>query len=150
MAEVDPAKQNSARPQLTMRSSSYLRELQQYRPPKQPETSFGIDTVVEDLQGARISPPKSFSPFNGIPSKEDPPKVVDSGLSHDFTHPNCCPPPGVKVERLIATLLYKSKSPRASNAIPSPRLHSPESSDIPANMAPTTRFEWFPLEPPAA
>ncbi|KAI0172385.1 phosphoserine phosphatase [Hypoxylon sp. FL1284] len=143
------AKQGSGRPQLSaMRTSSYLREHQQYRPPKQHgDNHFGIDTVVEDLQGARISPPKNFSPFNGVPSKDDPPTILE-GASHDFTHPNCAPARGTKSDRLVATLIYKSASPRASLA-PSPRLSS-SNSDIPANLAPTTNIESFPLEPPSA
>ncbi|KAI1771625.1 phosphoserine phosphatase serb [Hypoxylon cercidicola] len=149
MAADDPAKQGSGRPQLSsMRTSSYLKEHQQYRPPKQHgDNLFGIDTVVEDLQAARISPPKNFSPFNGVPSKDDPPTILE-GASHDFTHPNCAPKRGTKSDRLVATLIYKSASPRSSHA-PSPRLAS-SSSDIPANLAPTTNIDSFPLEPPAA
>ncbi|KAI0008651.1 phosphoserine phosphatase [Xylariaceae sp. FL0662B] len=151
-AEDSPAKPASGRPQLTssMRTSSYLKEHQQYRPPKSPDNPnhFGIDTVVEDLQGARISPPKSFSPFNGVPSKDEPPRIVE-GVSHDFTHPNCAPTRGSRSNRLIATLFYKSTSSRASSqVIPSPRLAS-SNSDIPANLAPTTNIESFPLEPPS-
>ncbi|KAI0020620.1 phosphoserine phosphatase [Xylariomycetidae sp. FL0641] len=145
-----PAKQAPSRPQLTssMRTSSYLKEHQQYRPAKQPDSNnshFGIDTVVEDLQGARLSPPKNYSPFNGIPSKDDPPRIVE-GVSHDFTHPNCAPVRGTRSNRLVATLMYKAKPSRASE---SPRLASASSSDIPANFAPTTNIEAFPLEPPA-
>ncbi|KAI1403103.1 phosphoserine phosphatase [Hypoxylon fuscum] len=146
-----PAKQNSGRPQLSaMRTSSYLKEHQQYRPPKQQhgDNHFGIDTVVEDLQSSRISPPKNFSPFNGVPSKEDPPTILE-GASHDFTHPNCAPARGTKSDKLVATLIYKSNSHRASSLSPSPGLNSSDS-DIPANLAPTTNIESFPLEPPAA
>ncbi|KAI1417147.1 phosphoserine phosphatase serb [Hypoxylon sp. FL1857] len=148
-ADDSPAKHTSGRPQLSsMRTSSYLKEHQQYRPPKlSPDNHFGIDTVVEDLQGARISPPKNFSPFNGVPSKDDPPRILE-GASHDFTHPNCAPTRGTKSDRLVATLIYKSTSPRTPH-VPSPRFPS-SNSDIPANLAPTTNIESFPLEPPAA
>ncbi|KAI1370713.1 phosphoserine phosphatase serb [Hypoxylon crocopeplum] len=147
-ADDSPAKQASARPQLSsMRTSSYLKEHQQYRPPKHPDSHFGIDTVVEDLQGSRISPPKTFSPFNGVPSKDEPPRILE-GASHDFTHPNCAPSRGTRSDRLVATLIYKSAL-RAPRAAPSPRLAS-SNSDIPANLAPTTNIESFPLEPPAA
>ena len=130
-----------------MRSSSYLKEHQQYRPPKQFEAPFGIDTVVEDLQGARVSPQKSsFTQYNGVPSKDNPPHIVE-GVSHDFTHPNCAPARGEHSNRLIATLIYKSRSPRTANA--SPTLGASES-DIPANFAPTTDIKSYPLEPPAA
>ncbi|KAI1493956.1 phosphoserine phosphatase [Biscogniauxia mediterranea] len=150
-AEDIPAKQTPSRPQLSssMRTSSYLEEHQQYRPPtKLPDNHFGIDTVVEDLQGARLSPPKTFSPFNGVPSKDDPPRIVE-GLSHEFSHPNCAPIRGTRSSRLIATLMYKSTPGRAAASVaPSPRLSS-SNSDIPANFAPTTNIESFPLEPPA-
>ncbi|KAL7621241.1 Phosphoserine phosphatase [Parahypoxylon ruwenzoriense] len=149
-AEDISVRQASGRPQLSsMRTSSYLKEHQQYRPPKHPDNHFNIDTVVEDLQGSRISPPKNFSPFNGVPSKDEPPRILE-GASHDFSHPNCAPTRGTKSDRLVATLIYKSSSPRASRAAPSPRLASSGSSDIPANLAPTTNIESFPLEPPAA
>ncbi|KAI1766008.1 phosphoserine phosphatase serb [Hypoxylon sp. FL1150] len=149
MAADDPAKQGSGRPQLSsMRTSSYLKEHQQYRPPKQHgEIHFGIDTVVEDLQSARISPPKNFSPFSGVPSKDEPPTILE-GASHDFTHPNCAPARGTKSDKLVVTLIYKSAPSRASK-VPSPRLASSDS-DIPANLAPTTNIESFPLEPPSA
>ncbi|OTB07309.1 hypothetical protein M426DRAFT_53648 [Hypoxylon sp. CI-4A] len=147
-ADDSPSKTAQGRPQLaSMRTSSYLQDHQQYHPPKHLDSHFGIDTVVEDLQGSRISPPKNFSPFNGVPSKDEPPTILE-GASHDFTHPNCAPAKGTKSDRLVATLIYKSTS-RASNSAPSPRLPS-SNSDIPANLAPTTNIESFPLEPPAA
>lgn len=155
-ADSAPTKQGSERPSLSssMRSSSYLREHQQYRSPSKPENHYGIDTVVEDLQGTQITPPRQISPFNGIPSAENPPKVVD-GLSHELSHPNCCPAPGAKSDKLTATIIYRASSPRVSNAVPSPRSLSPklaasEPSDIPSNMAPTTDIATFPLEPPIA
>ncbi|KAI0886089.1 phosphoserine phosphatase serb [Annulohypoxylon maeteangense] len=148
-ADDSPSKQNSSRPQLSsMRTSSFLKEHQQYRPPKHLDSHFGIDTVVEDLQASRISPPKSFSPFNGVPSKDEPPRIL-KGANHDFTHPNCAPTRGTSSDRLVATLIYKSVSPRAPNVVPSPRFPS-SNSDIPANLAPTTNIESFPLEPPVA
>ncbi|KAH8886830.1 phosphoserine phosphatase serb [Thozetella sp. PMI_491] len=147
-----------------MRSSSYLQEHQQYRPPNKPENHYGIDTVVEDIRPPpkTASPPKSISPFNGIPSPENPPTIIDSGMSHELSHPNCAPPPGTRTDRLIATLIYKASSPRISNAVPSPRLppghkapsppslHQASESDIPANMAPSSSLDKFPLEPPTA
>ncbi|KAH8662057.1 HAD-like domain-containing protein [Xylariales sp. PMI_506] len=149
MAESNPASPPpSARPQLGgMRSSSYLQEHQQYRGPNKPENHFGIDTVVEDLSSSRISPPQNFSPFNGVPSKDEPPRIVDGG-SHGYTHPNCAPPKGEKGDRLIATLIYKSSSPRAAHVVSAPGLTSSDS-DIPSNLAPTTNINAFPLEPPA-
>lgn len=159
-----PPRSVVTRPRLdsTKRSSSYLQEFQQYRGPSKPDNHFGIDTVVEDFPGdtaPKPTPPKPASPpYRGIPSADNPPKVVE-GLSHDLSHPNCAPATGTLSNKLVATLFYKSKSQRVSNnAIPSPQKPaspvpaavSPESSDIPANMAPTTDPSTFPLEPPAA
>lgn len=140
-------------------TSSYLREHQQYRPPSsKPENHYGIDTVVEDLNATSITPPRqsyaSFTQFNGIPSPENPPRIVESGLNHELSHTNCAPLPGKKSSKLVATLFYKSNSPRVSNAIPSPqRIPSPQhglASDIPASMAPSSNLENFPLEPPTS
>jgi len=165
-AEDGPAKQGATRPQLTasMRTSSYLREHQQYRPPGKPENHYGIDTVVEDLRGAQITPPRYVSPFNGVPSPDNPPTVRESGLNHDLSHPNCAPAPGAAPEaRLVATLFYKASAPRVSNAVhsPPPKAKAPsplpaeangagEGSDMPANLAPTADLDAFPLEPPTA
>ncbi|KAB5560243.1 HAD-like domain-containing protein [Coniochaeta sp. 2T2.1] len=144
------------------RSSSYLREHQQYRPPSKPENHYGIDTVVEDLNNTTLTPPQkpysSFSQFNGIPSPENPPRIVESGLNHELSHTNCAPAPGKKTSRLVATLFYKSNNPRVSNAVPSPKKSpSPQptaselaSSDLPASMAPSSSLETFPLEPPTS
>ncbi|KAL8393367.1 hypothetical protein RB595_003223 [Gaeumannomyces hyphopodioides] len=168
-----------SRPQLSpsMRSNSYLSEHQQYRPPGKPENHYGIDTVVEDLGGR--SPPKSSLPsrprpvsvsppvsFNGVPSPTHPPRVVESGLNHELSHPNCAPKKGSSTARLVATLLYRSlasrphhhhHAPAPASASPTPRPSSPttassieEPSEIPPNMAPTTDPAAFPLEPPTA
>ncbi|KAK1758451.1 HAD-like domain-containing protein [Echria macrotheca] len=146
----------------SMRSSSFLQDHQQYRPPNKPENHYGIDTVVEDIQASQISSPRQISPFNGIPSSENPPKIVESGVTHEFSHPNCTPAPGSRTDRLVATLFYRSSAPRISNAIPSPQRvpspprapHSPKISaldaDIPPTMAPSSSLETFPLEPPSS
>ncbi|KAF9879571.1 phosphoserine phosphatase [Colletotrichum karsti] len=168
MADSSPSKSTtSPRPQLTssMRSSSFLREHQQYRPPQHPESRFGIDTVVEDLSKTSVSPPKhnkNFIAFNGVPSEENPPTIVDSGLNHTYSHPNCAPPAGKKSTRLIATLFYKPNGKQtaggsgaattAPKAIPAAAAASSDASSgkesIPANFAPTQNPESFPLEPP--
>ena len=160
--EGGAASPRQGRPSMTaaMRSSSFLREHQQYRPPHKPENHYGIDTVVEDLGATTVSP-LEISQFNGIPSPENPPKIVDSGLSHELSHPNCTPRPGAHLDRLIATIFYRWTAPRASNVIPSPpRVPSPQASrspslrpsesDIPPTMAPSSSLDTFPLEPPAA
>lgn len=151
----------STRPSLgagQRRSSSYLREHQQYRPPSKPENHYGIDTVVEDLNATSITPPQpsyaSFSQFNGVPSAENPPRIVESGLNHELSHNNCAPPPGKKTSRLAATLFYKSHSPRVFSAAQSPqKAPSPKpnaSPDLLASMAPSSSLETFPLEPPTS
>ena len=162
-----PSKPAPVRPRLdaSRRSSSYLQEFQQYRPPNKPESNFGIDTVVEDASGPARGPaaaatvadannPTSPRAYRGVPSKDNPPRVVESGLNHDLSHPNCAPAPGASSQKLVATLFYKTRNRRISNnAVPSPQAQAspqPEGSDIPANMAPTTDPESFPLEPPAA
>lgn len=179
-----PSKPVSVRPRLdsSKRSSSYLQEFQQYRPPNKPESNFGIDTVVEDASGPARGPaaaaaaasnpapspkgPSPYSGYRGVPSPDNPPRVVESGLNHDLSHPNCAPAPGASSQKLVATLFYKTKTRRISNnAVPSPPAPAsprkqqaplqpaaahPEGSDIPANMAPTTDPDSFPLEPPAA
>ncbi|KAK2777875.1 phosphoserine phosphatase [Colletotrichum kahawae] len=181
MADASPAKSTtSPRPQLTssMRSSSFLREHQQYRPPQHPESRFGIDTVVEDLNNTSLSSPprhahapsKNFVAFNGVPSEENPPTIVDSGLNHTYSHPNCAPAAGKpRPSRLIATLFYKPNGKHASPtgvglaasaAAPpnapgagaaAPASSSSDTKDsIPANFAPTQNPDSFPLEPPAS
>ncbi|KAK5991189.1 Phosphoserine phosphatase [Cladobotryum mycophilum] len=142
------------RPQLTsnMRSSSYLSDHQQYR--RIPDR-HGIDTVVEDISPSpsRLSP-KPILPFNGIPSVENPPVVVDSGVTHSYSHPNCAPASGQRTDRLVATLFYKGANRHAASAsllgsqssVKSGLADSSES--LPPNMAPTTNIDAFPLEPP--
>lgn len=158
------SKAGSARPQLTseMRSSSFLREHQQYRPPKSPDTHYGIDTVVEDIKPLSVSSPqKPYVPFKGIPSEENPPTIIE-GVSHDLSHQICAPLPGKKTSRLIATLFYKRHpdGPGGSPIIPAhptaaqlassaASISSQTSQEIPANLAPTNDPEKFPLEPPA-
>ncbi|KAK2592151.1 Phosphoserine phosphatase [Conoideocrella luteorostrata] len=150
---ADPAvtrKQNAARPQMTtgMRSSSYLSDHQQYRPSKTADQYHGIDEVVERIPVSKSTSPKPILPFRGVPGDDMPATIVDSGVNHDLSHPNCAPPPGLKSDRLVATLFYKG-SP--SSSVPSQVRSAglPESHDtLPPNMAPTTNMEDFPLEPP--
>ncbi|PKS09531.1 hypothetical protein jhhlp_004148 [Lomentospora prolificans] len=158
------SKAGSPRPQLTseMRSSSFLREHQQYRPPKSPETHYGIDTVVEDIKPLNVSsPPKPYVPFKGIPSEEHPPTIIE-GVSHSLTHQNCAPPPGKTTTRLIATVLYKRHDgTNAGRSSPAPLVATQATSsatstsdqasqEIPSNLAPTNDLEKFPLEPPSS
>ncbi|KHO00231.1 phosphoserine phosphatase [Metarhizium album ARSEF 1941] len=155
MAESGRRKPSAERPQMDRmrRSSSYLSDHQQYRPPK-PETYHGIDELVE---GGRPSPlassPKTLLPFRGVPQDGMPATIVESGVSHGLSHPNCAPPAGHKSDRLVATLFYRGSSSSSSAAgSPSASTRSaglPESNDaLPPNMAPTSNMDEFPLEPP--
>jgi phosphoserine phosphatase len=153
-AATDAAPQQTSRPQLTsnMRSSSYLSDHQQYRPPRHPEAHQGIDTVIEDIaSGSKSQSPKPILPFHGIPSTDSPPTIVESGVDHNYSHPYCAPLPGDKTDRLVATLFYKAK-PKSKDgtslqsASRGPASESNES--LPANMAPTANIEAFPMEPP--
>ncbi|SPN99981.1 related to phosphoserine phosphatase [Cephalotrichum gorgonifer] len=156
------------RPQLsaTMRTSSFLREHQQYRPPKSsPENHYGIDTVVEDLR-APSSPGRRFVPYTGVPSSEENPPTIVEGLNHNLSHENCAPGPGRKTSRLVATLFYKKVDHSATTATttsssPPSLLAASAAADaaiselstsmeqLPANLAPTTNIDNFPLEPPS-
>ena len=136
----------------TMRSSSYLQEHQQYRPPQQ-DGHQGIDSIVEGLQYSRIAAPNIIRAYSGVPSPDSPPKIIDSGLNHTLSHSNCQPAPGTSSDRLIATLIYKTKSPRATiTDYPPDRLPSPNPSStsrtVPPNLAPFRTLSNFPLEPP--
>ncbi|KAL2210147.1 phosphoserine phosphatase [Sarocladium strictum] len=153
---ANDATSGPTRPQLGgMRSSSYLSDHQQYRPPhKSPEGFHGIDTVVEDRNLSSHAPsPKPIMPFNGIPSEDNPPTIVDSGVNHNYSHPNCAPHQGEKTDKLVATLFYKTKERTASAmAASTGSLGATRTGDsnehLPANMAPTTDMDAFPLEPP--
>src|ERR1700712_733523 len=91
-----------------MRSRSYLQEHQQYRPPQQ-DGHQGIDSIVEGMQSTNIDHSKPIHKYNGVPSPKSPPKIIDSGLSHTLSHTNCQPAPGTHSDRLIATIIYKTK-----------------------------------------
>ncbi|GKT96332.1 phosphoserine phosphatase [Colletotrichum tofieldiae] len=157
MADASPAKSTtSPRPQLTssMRSSSFLREHQQYRPPQHPESRFGIDTVVEDLSNVSVSPPKHTHNHN---HKQEPAHHTQ-GLEPQLFAPELCARRGKKQSRLVATLFYKPNGESnataalgGSGVASPPKLTSDNSSgkeSLPANFAPTQDPESFPLEPP--
>ncbi|KAK3186171.1 Phosphoserine phosphatase [Lecanicillium sp. MT-2017a] len=161
MAEPTPASPVRAparRPQLTsgMRSNSYLSDHQQLRKPLQPDPHHSIDTVVESQAPHRASPKPPGLPFRGIPSEDSPPVIVESGVNHSFSHHNCASTSGRAVDRLVVTLFYKGGADKASNgsngasasASPSKSVLADSSESLPANMAPTTNMDAFPLEPP--
>jgi phosphoserine phosphatase len=145
---------SSGRPSLgnNMRSSSYLQEHQQYRPPQQ-DGRQGIDSIVEASQQTSAAASKVIHAYNGVPSPKSPPKIIDSGLNHTLSHSNCQPSPGSSSDRLIATLIYKTRSPRTTPTdFPPDRSSSPNPSSalrpIPAALAPLLTPSNFPLEPP--
>jgi phosphoserine phosphatase len=132
----------------SMRGRSFLEEHQQYRPPLQ-DGHQGIDSMMESVT-LKSCPTRTASTYRGVPSPKNPPKVIDSGLNHTFSHTNCQPPAGQSSNRMIATLFYKSKTDRISNTL-APYDRSPEASPgstLPANLAPTISLSSFPLEPP--
>ncbi|CEJ86281.1 hypothetical protein VHEMI04062 [[Torrubiella] hemipterigena] len=136
------------RPQLaeTMRSNSYLNDHHQYRKPQILEPHPGIDAVVENESLGRLSP-KPVLAFRGVPSEEHPSTVVESGVSHSYSHPYCSPVAGSKSDRLIATLIYNGGKYAATRA--SGSASPPASAEVlPANLAPTQNIDSFPLEPP--
>lgn len=147
-------KTSTPRPQLSssMRSSSYLSDHQQYRKPAFPDPHHGIDTVLEGNSLGRLSPKPPGLPFRGVPSDDSPATIVESGITHSFSHPNCAPSAGGKSDRLVATLIYKgSEKGNGTNgdAVSQPKSSLTDSSDsLPSNMAPTTNMDAFPLEPP--
>ncbi|KAF5603880.1 phosphoserine phosphatase [Fusarium pseudocircinatum] len=152
--QTSPTKQNVTRPQLgSMRSSSYLSDHQEYRPPRldsarQDQLFHGIDTVIEDTSNSPVPQTRPILPFNGIPSEENPPTVVDSGLSHSYSHPNCAPRAGEKSDRLIATLFYKPRGEDQGSRSPVKTTFADSNESLPANLAPTTDPNEYPLEPP--
>jgi phosphoserine phosphatase len=160
MAEPTPVSPGKAtkRPQLTsgMRSNSYLSDHQQLRKPRLPDPHQSIDTVVESQAPHRSSPKPALS-FRGIPSDDSPPVIVESGVNHGFSHHNCASEAGASVDRLVVTLFYKGASektngshgaPASASASPSKSTLADSSESLPANMAPTTNMDSFPLEPP--
>lgn len=114
---------------------------------------MGIDSIVEGVQNTRIeSPHKPTHQFNGVPSEKSPPKIIDSTMNHQLSHTNCQPPAGEHSDRLVATIIYKTRSPRATiTDYPPDRSPSPsaaKSRAIPPNLAPVRSLSAFPLEPP--
>lgn len=149
MAELNaPARASRPSFNSNIRSRSYLQDHQQYRPPQQ-DGHQGIDSIVEGLQSASVGSPKPFYPFNGILSPESPPRIIDSGLNHTLSHTHCQPRPGSISDRLIATLVYKTKAPRTViTGVPYDRTPSPNPSS-PSHSGPLTPgLSSSPLEPP--
>jgi phosphoserine phosphatase len=154
MASAVDATAKVARPSFGsyLRSRSYLQEIQQYRAPQQ-DGHQGIDSIVEGVQNTKIDPKKLIHAYNGVPSPKMPATIIDSGLNHTLSHANCQPVPGTHSDRVIATIIYKTKSPRATiTDYPPDRSPSPvpgsTSRAIPPNLAPVRTLSNFLLEPP--
>lgn len=147
MTESDvPAKTSRPSFNSNIRSRSYLQDHQQYRPPQQ-DGHQGIDSIVEGLQSASVAMTRPFQPFNGVLSPETPPIIIDSGLNHTLSHTQCQPHPGSTSDRLVATLIYKTKSPRILIAdVLHDRTPSPNPS-LTSNTA-AGALASSPLEPP--
>ncbi|KAG5967970.1 hypothetical protein E4U58_002055 [Claviceps cyperi] len=157
MADTSGARKSPpTRPQMTdMRTSSYLRHHQQYRASKSAEQYHGIDDIVESKSASKPTSPKAKSaspkpilPFRGVPNDDMPATIVDSGVNHSLSHPNCAPSPGVASDRLVATLFYKGTSNSCASSQNRPAGSSESHEVLPPNMAPTTNMDNFPLEPP--
>ncbi|KAG9244989.1 phosphoserine phosphatase [Calycina marina] len=155
-ATNSPAK--AVRPSLGgLRSSSYLQEHEQYRSPAHSQDGHqGIDSIVEGIQKNTISPPPNnrTASYGGLSSPAAPPKIVDSGLNHTLSHTNCQPAAGTTSDRLIATLIYKTKAPRTTitgfsiGRVPSPVSPAAKSAALPPTLSPARTLSNFPLEPP--
>ncbi|CAK7226796.1 Phosphoserine phosphatase [Sporothrix bragantina] len=120
-----------------------------------PATHYGIDEIVEGLDGLSSTPPPPVSNeslfagprgtvssgkpglprrFSGVPDPRSPPVVVDSGIAHDLIHVNCTPVPGVSLagDRLVATIFYKGHtSNQGAHGASPPATGGPAGSDAP-------------------
>ena len=57
-----------------------------------PDAGFGIDHIIRDFTNDGVSARKTaatFVPFNGIPTAEKPPSIIDSGVEHTLLHAHC-------------------------------------------------------------
>ncbi|KAI9706520.1 MAG: hypothetical protein M1836_003526 [Candelina mexicana] len=133
----------------SMTGGSYIQDHQDYRPMQKDQA---IDSVLEKNQDANRSGSATLQSLDGSSVGRSPSRIKDSGIVHAMSHHNCQPGPD-KVDKLVATLFYKSANPRH------PHLH-PDSShesninklpgpSLSAGAAPTVNMENYPLEPPA-
>jgi phosphoserine phosphatase len=125
-----------------MRSSSFLQDHQQYKPP------VPVSANIGEVLGAQLD--ESLSTLTN-PIKPDPERVHDSGVIHSiFNHQQTQLPHGTP--RIVATIFYKSANPVhphihpdvsphlvAGDKLPSPR--------VPEGSAPTDDLEKIPREP---
>ncbi|KAJ5594050.1 Phosphoserine phosphatase [Penicillium hispanicum] len=142
MADLNASRQ---RPSLgQMRSSSFLQDHQQYKPP------ISINQTIGEVLGGQLEESRSTLPN---PINPDPERVADSGVVHSiFNHQANPLPTGTK--RIVATIFYKSSNPvhphfhpdASSKAAPGTKLPSPQ---VPEGSAPTDDMDKIPREPPA-
>ncbi|KAJ5884841.1 Phosphoserine phosphatase [Penicillium taxi] len=138
MADANASRQ---RPSLgQMRSSSFLQDHQQYKPPVPISQTIGEVLDAHDERSSLVNP---ISP--------DPERVTDSGVIHSiFNHHHNPLPTGTP--RIVATIFYKSSNPVHPNFHPDvaqstgSKLPSPH---VPEGSAPTDDMEKIPREPPA-
>ncbi|KAJ5114723.1 hypothetical protein NUU61_000482 [Penicillium alfredii] len=133
-----------ARPSLgQMRSSSFLQDHQQYKPPI-PITQ-NIGEVLGNQLDEKLAVTNPISP--------DPEKVTDSGIIHSIFNHQANPLPS-GTPRVVATIFYKAAHPVhphlhpdvPSNVTFGDKLQSPR---VPEGSAPTDDMEKIPREPPA-
>ncbi|KAJ5707579.1 Phosphoserine phosphatase [Penicillium malachiteum] len=137
MADPNASRQ---RPSLgQMRSSSFIQDHQQYKPPP------AINQTIGEVLGSQLD--ESLTIAN--PIHPDPERVHDSGVIHSiFNHHTNQLATGTP--RIVATIFYKSSNPvhphfhpdanTSGDKLPSPR--------VPEGSAPTNDLEKIPREPP--
>ncbi|CAI7673333.1 unnamed protein product [Penicillium pancosmium] len=135
--------QTHQRPSLgQMRSSSFLQDHQQYKPP------VPVSANIGEVLGAQLD--ESLSTLTN-PIKPDPERVHDSGVIHSiFNNQQTQLPHGTP--RIVATIFYKSANPVhphihpdvSPNLVAGDKLPSPR---VPEGSAPTDDLEKIPREP---
>lgn len=145
IAMADSTARPPSRPSLgQMRSSSFLQDHQQYKPP------IPISQNIGEVLGTQLN---ESSPIKANPISPDPERVTDSGIIHSiFNHSANALPQGTP--RIVATIFYKSSNPVHPNfhpdvspqTAPGGKVHTPQ---VPAGSAPTEDMDKIPREPPA-
>ncbi|KAJ5639218.1 Phosphoserine phosphatase [Penicillium longicatenatum] len=124
-----------------MRSSSFLQDHQQYKPP------LSVSQNIGEVLGSQLSE-VSINPIS-----PDPERVHDSGVTHSiFNHQ--ANPLETGTPRIVATIFYKSSKPvhphfhpdSSPNPAAGEQLPLPH---VPEGSAPTEDMDKFPREPPA-
>ncbi|KAJ5116123.1 Phosphoserine phosphatase [Penicillium angulare] len=123
-----------------MRSSSFIQDHQQYKPPP------SINQNIGEVLGAQLDEHLAIA----NPINPDPERVHDSGVIHSiFNHQTNQLETGTP--RIVATIFYKSSNPvhphfhPDATTAPGDKLPSPR---VPEGSAPTADMEKIPREPP--